>query len=548
MKNKLFQLLLILLLSVVCLTACNKTPTPEPENPTGSEGEKTELPTEPIKTPTPTVPATKLGIPRVTIDETGLAKWGAVVNATEYAYQIDSNSIQKTTNLSVKLTDGQSIRVKALGDGTKFLDGDFCAAIKYTAPVAEEHIDYATEAKLDFSSDSIKAEVSVKLFVDGDTTHFNIKDSTFDGGVLKARYLAVNTPESTGKVEAWGKTAANFTKSKLSNATSIVVESDTYEWTADSTGGRFLVWVWYKTSESEEYRNLNIELLQEGLSIASNSEQNRYGKICGAAIAQARREKLNVYSGGRDPNFYYGAAQELTLKELRTNVEQYEGQKVAFEGVVYRDYSETVYIEEYDEETGRYYGMTVYYGYSASGVMLDILKVGNRVRIVGTVSLYEAAGTYQVSGLSYREMKPNDPGNIQKIGEGYSGAYDKITAAEFTTGKVTVETETEEGTVSTEYPLAKMLMNTSVSMDNLVVKSIYTTTNEESSSKGAMTLTCEVNGITVTLRTVVLKDANGDVITDSAYQGKTISVKGMVDYYDGEYQIKIFSANDITIH
>ena len=71
--------------------------------------------------------------------------------------------------------------------------------------------------------------------------------------------------------------------------------------------------------------------------------------------------------------------------------------------------------------------------------------------------------------------------------------------------------------------------------------------NEESSSNGAMTLTCKSGNTTVILRTVVLRDANGNKITYEAYEGKTINVKGMVDCYDGEYQIKIFSANDITI-
>ena len=36
-----------------------------------------------------------------------------------------------------------------------------------------------------------------------------------ENGVLKARYIAINTPESTGSIEPWGKKAANFTKTKL---------------------------------------------------------------------------------------------------------------------------------------------------------------------------------------------------------------------------------------------------------------------------------------------------------------------------------------------
>ena len=409
-------------------------------------------------------------------------------------------------------------------------------------PTTQEVVDYAGMVKLDMSTESLKANVTVKLCVDGDTTHFNVESNTFSGSVLKARYLAINTPESTGKIEEWGKTASNFTKSKLESATSIIVESDTHTWNADSTGDRYLVWVWYKTAEMTDYRNLNIEILQEGLAIASNSEQNRYGQYCGDAIRQAQRLGLRCQGRDKDPNFYYGSAQELTLKELRLNAAQYDGAKVAFEGVIYKSHSETVYVEEYDEETGLYYGMTVYYGYGASGTMLDILSVGNRVRIVGNVSAY--MGNYQVSGLTYKEMKPNHADNIQKIDEGFTGAYQKITAEDFVNGKVTFVDDEGNETIKT---LKSLIMNTSVSMDNLEVKSIYTTDNEESSSNGAMTLTCKVGNTTVVLRTAVLYDENGDKVTFRAYEGKTINVKGMVDCYDGEYQIKIFSAKDITI-
>ena len=100
----------------------------------------------------------------------------------------------------------------------------------------------------------------------------------------------------------------------------------------------------------------------------------------------------------------------------------------------------------------------------------------------------------------------------------------------------------------TTLPYAKLAMSTSICMENLYVKDIYTTSKEESASNGAMTLTCEVNGVTISVRTVVLLDANGNLVTADAYLGKTISVRGLVDYFDGTYQIKVFSVNDITVH
>ena len=96
-------------------------------------------------------------------------------------------------------------------------------------------------------------------------------------------------------------------------------------------------------------------------------------------------------------------------------------------------------------------------------------------------------------------------------------------------------------------PYAEAAMSTSIYMENLYVNSVYTTKDEESSSYGAMTLNCEVDGIPISIRTVVLTDANGNLVTEEAFIGKTIDVKGIVDCFDGQYQIKVFSVKDITI-
>ncbi len=406
-----------------------------------------------------------------------------------------------------------------------------------------EFVDYADKLKLDQTASTLQMEVTVKTFVDGDTTHFYVNDSAFVGGVLKARYLAINTPESTGKIEEYGKKASAFTREKLEKATSIIVESDDGVWNADSTGGRYLVWVWYKTAEMTDYRNLNLEILQNGLAIASNTAQNRYGTTCMDALNQAKAHKLNVFSGEKDPDFYYGEAHEVTLKELRTNTEAYGGQKVAFNGVITINNNNGVYVESYDEETGIYYGMYVYYGFNLSGTGLSILKPGYEVRIVGSLQYYEAGGTWQVADLSYDMMDPTSPTNIQKISEGHAPAFVLTTAETF---QSTLDLEMEEGMQSFKY--AQLAMNTSIEMKNLYVKDVYTTRNEDSSSFGAMTLTCEVDGKTIDVRTVVLRDENGELITSAAYLGKTIDVKGVVDYFDGSYQIKVFTEDSITIH
>ena len=412
------------------------------------------------------------------------------------------------------------------------------------AGAQSEEVDYAASVELNMASETVKEEVTVKMYVDGDTTHFYVPSSVMAGGVMKGRYLAVNTPESTGKIEEYGKKASKFTREKLESATSIIIESDTPTWDADSTGSRYLVWVWYKPQGSDSYRNLNIELLQNGLAIASSSANNRYGETCMAAIDQAKAQKLNVYSGQKDPDYFYGEAVELTLKELRSNIEQYNGMKVAFNGVITVNDNSSVYVEAHDPETDMYYGISVYYGYNLNGQGLEILTVGNEVRIVGSVQYYEAGGTYQISDLNYRLMKPDDPNNIQKLSDGHSPAYKVATADTFLNSQV--EFVDEEGNTKTA-PYGQMALSTSIEMKGLQVVDSYTTKNEESSSKGAFTLTCRVDGMTVSVRTTVLYDENGNLVTADTYEGQTITVRGIVDYYNGNYQIKVFSKDNIEI-
>ncbi len=417
-------------------------------------------------------------------------------------------------------------------------------------PEEPEHVDYAASVTLDMNSDSVKTPATVKSYIDGDTTHFYVSSDISSTGVLKARYIAINTPESTGKIEEWGKKASKFTKEKLLSATDIILESDTGSWNADSTGDRYLVWVWYKDATMTEYRNLNIEILQNGLAIASNSANNRYGSTCTAALAQAKTEKLNINSGTKDPDFYYGAALPLTIKELKCNIADYSGQKVAFDAVVTKNEGTAVYVESYDEETAMYYGMYIFYGYNVSGECLEILSVGNRVKVVGSVQYYETGDSWQISDVQYRIMKPDDPMNVQKLDdEVHAPAYVPTTADTFRNGTVTVVGEEESKTFS----YAELALYSSIEMKNLVVKSAYTTTNEGSDSNGAITLTCEVDGITITVRTTVLKDAEGNLVTQDMFEGKTIDVKGVIGMYktdrtsDFPYQIKVLSLGDITI-
>lgn len=412
-------------------------------------------------------------------------------------------------------------------------------------------VDYVAQTKLDMNSETLKEEVTVKYFIDGDTTHFHSGIGT--NGIAKARYLGVNTPESTGKIEEWGKPASNFTKEKLSNAYSIIIESDGAEWEQDSNG-RFLLWIWYQPTAGAEYRCLNLELLQEGLGRGASSSEGRYGSACVSAMAQAKNYSLYIFSGDKDVTFPYDEAVEVSLKELRTNITEYEGLNVVIEGTVVHNSDWTVYVEDYDAVTDRSYGIQVFYGY-ISGLNTKLAQ-GNRVRITGTVQ--EFFGTYQISNLTYKPLRPEDPANTVVLSEGNTPLFTEIDPADYVS-KVTVPvTKVDESGESYEenvtFDSAALLVSSSVSMKNLNVTRVYTTTNTESDDYGAMTLTCKAaDGTEISVRTAVLKDEQGQLITKGYFENQTIDVRGIVEFYQpdggtGTYQIKVYTVEDFVIH
>ncbi len=85
--------------------------------------------------------------------------------------------------------------------------------------------------------DAQKLEVTLDKCVDGDTAWFYL-----DGEEIKARFLAIDTPESTTKKEAFGKEASDFTCNLLKKASKIEIEYDDNSDKLDKYD-RHLVWV-----------------------------------------------------------------------------------------------------------------------------------------------------------------------------------------------------------------------------------------------------------------------------------------------------------------
>jgi hypothetical protein len=308
-----------------------------------------------------------------------------------------------------------------------------------------------------------------------------------------------------------------------------------------------------------EYRNLNIEILQQGLAFGSNAADNAYSEYTMGALNQAKQFKCYVFSKDKDPDFYYGGAQNVTLKELKLNYEPYKDQLVRFEAVVVKRSGATVYLEEYDAETDMYYGMQVFCGYNTPGNVMQALSIGNRVMMVGTLQYYELGGTWQISNIKYSVdmMDPNgalSKDGIHKIEEGYSPSYRETNAADIVNGKLTLDVITQDAdgneiSTPTEFKYGELAHYSTVTVKNLTVDSVYTTTSETSDDKGAMSITCKAeDGTTIVVRTEVLIDAEGNLVTEDIFPvGTKISVRGIVDSYNGQYQVRVFAIGDVTI-
>lgn len=291
-----------------------------------------------------------------------------------------------------------------------------CAALvacndKTTIADNTEHFDAITK-KLQFNksydgksflTDGI-GKATVDAFTDGDTTRF-----VTGGDTVIIRYYCIDTPESTGSIEKWGKAASNFVKDRLSEATEIVLESTTGEKPKkDSYGTRYLGYVWYKTADSD-FKLLNLEVVENGYSEnkAVNTGEFIYYDYFKEANDFAQSIKLRKYSELDDP-LYSDEAIEMTIKDFLNNNEAYYNQEEDIGAkVTFTAYLKELYVSEsgthtftaveYDAETGKTYEIAVYCAYTSSPA--SKMKIGHLYKITGNVQKFN--GKFQISSIVY---------------------------------------------------------------------------------------------------------------------------------------------------
>ncbi len=296
-------------------------------------------------------------------------------------------------------------------------------------------IDYAADGdvklSLDYTGKSFWADgieqVSLYQTIDGDTAHFTTKEKNSKGDtILKARFYGIDTPESTGKVQAWGKPASNYTSGVLETANengTIVISSPQSDYGApspDSTGSRYVSLVWVnetvKNAPKDQLKLLNLMIVQEGYSWVKNvSDVPEYSDTFYAAETQARNLGLHLFGTDPDPLFNYGGYSNVSLLDIKTELvaslndsthkNAFDNAKVTVQGTVagfsnhiiylqdycsylndsgeplyYNDKGESIYQDKIDAGiTGEYAGVNVFVGMSA--IPSKFTTVGNYIQV-----------------------------------------------------------------------------------------------------------------------------------------------------------------------
>lgn len=276
---------------------------------------------------------------------------------------------------------------------------------------------------LDFFQKGV-GQFDLWMAIDGDTAHFTPRNTTTSSETVKARFYGIDTPESTGRVQEYGMKASNFTKEKLKNAAehgTIVLAGVSSEYAVPGTdaNGRYLCCVWINETEEnapiESLVNLNLWIMQEGLSSAGSVEKMpEYTQVFTDALMQAKRLKLNMYSGKPDPDFNYGDYITTDICDIMREAyktmdepgheNEYNNANVRITGTVTGYANNSLYIQKLDLDEGIYYGINCFCGMTKPNERY--LVPGNVIEVCGIVKESENFG-FQVTGLEGRF--PNVP-------------------------------------------------------------------------------------------------------------------------------------------
>ena len=155
-----------------------------------------------------------------------------------------------------------------------------------------ESYDNFFEEKLVISPIKLE-EGLVTRVIDGDTAEIEI-----EGNFYKVRFIGINTPESTTRIEPYGKEASDFTKQYLSGKT-VFLEKDISE---TDRYGRLLRYIWLEqpkeiTDEEIRTKMFNAILVLNGYANAATYPPDvKYQEYFIKYEQEAREKNLGLWS------------------------------------------------------------------------------------------------------------------------------------------------------------------------------------------------------------------------------------------------------------
>jgi len=356
----------------------------------------------------------------------------------------------------------------------------------YTTATDALTMDFTYEG-LEFIRDGI-GEVTLEKCTDGDTATFRSGSNTFP-----VRFLGINTPESTYRIDPWGKAASAFTCDKLTNATTIVLEAD-----GDREDGndRYLAWVWY------DGRLLNLELVEQAYTGTTGIVEKKYEDVMYNAELEVSPKDRRIW-GELDPDFDYSLdGTQITIEELATHPELYEYQKVVVVGIVAAEVGIHPYLVD-----GSGYGIYMYLGYDNS----YYVEPGNEIRVEGLNLSYfpdKETGSPQLIGFVKRNVELVSEGNV-------------VTPRDLVVADIEV-----------------IDLGSYVRVQDITVTEIYLSPNT-----GDYTVTCQdAQG-----NEIGLHIQNVETTEFTLQLGDVLDVIGPLSRYMGQYQLELTSMNSVVI-
>lgn len=436
-----------------------------------------------------------------------------------------------------------------------------------------QKIDYAAEVPLrrEYKGKSFRTQgieqVTLKTPIDGDTAHFYLQDGKT---VIKARFFGIDTPESTGKIQPFGKGASNYTKEILKEADAngtIVISSDSLTDgvpEVDSTGSRYVCCVWVNTTKKNasvsERKRLNLRLVQDGWSNVKNvaSRGDDIANTFYDAEKQARNLKLNLFSDQPDPLFNYGDYQDVSLLEVKQEIERslkdpthensFAGQNIRFTATVTGYADNTLYLTQFFSkedggryEYGEYAGINFFCGRTA--IPSKFTKPGAYLQLCGNATDSETFG-FQCSGGTFPVTSKNE--NDAKVIIKAEDNDDETDTEHYphTFNLTTSQVEQDSKEESTEYLYSPVAIEDEVQVTSGYVGSDKDITLRLSNNLGAPLSYSVYIPFTY-------KNKNGaNYSSADQFIGKKFKLKGIYSYHQSSgsvnYQIICRNSNDFV--